>query len=137
VLCGYKDKNDLKNRGLITNGYSLPYNPELTERAKELRNHMTLAEQKLWDEFLRSHKCRFRPQKQIDNYIINFYNAKFKIVIEIDGKIHDELDKAEYDKERTKIFESYGLKVIRFKNEDIINNFNDVCKRINELFSCC
>lgn len=123
-------KKDLTNRGLITSGYSLPYNPKLTDRAKDFRKNMTLAEEKLWTQFLKNYKYRFRAQKQIDNYIADFYCAKLKLIIEIDGKIHNEIDKVEYDLERTKVFESYGLKVIRFKNDDIINNFTNVCRII-------
>lgn len=123
----------MKKRGLVTNGYSLPYNPDLTERAKELRNNMTLTEKKLWTEFLRKHKYRFKAQKQIDNYIADFYCAKLKIVIEIDGNIHDEAERFEYDRERTKVFEAYGLRVIRFRNEEIINSFDVVCRKINQL----
>ena len=125
-------KNDLKKRGLVKSGFSLPYNPGLTQRAKELRNHMTLAEKKLWTGFLQKHPYRFRPQKQIDNYIVDFYCAKLKLIIEIDGKIHNEADRVDYDRERTQIFESYGLRVIRFKNEDVINNFDEVCRKIDE-----
>jgi very-short-patch-repair endonuclease len=125
-------KDELKKRGLITNGYSLPYNPELTERAKKLRNHMTLAEEKLWNGFLKKNQYGFRPQKQIDNFIVDFYCTKLKLVIEIDGDIHDETDREAYDQKRTEIIESFGLKVIRFKNEEVLYDFDRVCKRINE-----
>lgn len=125
-------KSEFAKRRLISNGYSLPYNPELTERAKELRNHMTFAEEKLWNGFLKRYKYRFRPQKQIDNFIVDFYCAKLKMVIEIDGEIHDEENRKGYDKERTRVFESYGLKEVRFRNEEIVNSFEDVCRKIDE-----
>lgn len=125
-------KKELKERGLVKNKYCLAYNPKLTERAKELRNHMTLAEEKLWTNFLQKHEYRFRSQKQIENYIVDFYCAKLKLVIEIDGDIHDENGRTLYDKERTKIFESLGLRVIRFRNEEVDKDFEDVCRRINE-----
>lgn len=126
-------KDNLNKRGLVTNGYSLPYNPDLTDRARVLRHHMTLAEEKLWTQFLKNQTLRFRAQKQIDNYIVDFYCAKLKLIIEVDGNIHDEIDRTEYDIERTKIFESYGLKVIRFRNDEIMNEFEEVCRKINEL----
>jgi len=124
---------DLKKRGLVCNGYSLPYNPKLTERAKDFRNNMTIAENKLWIEFLKNHKYRFRAQKQIDNYIVDFYCSKCKLIIEIDGKIHNSYERFEYDEERSKVFESYDLRVIRFKNEDVISNFENVCNKINQV----
>ena len=66
--------------------------PILFELAKELRNNLTPAEELLWNAFLKNHKYRFRRQKQIDNYIADFYCAKLKLVIEIDGNIHNSLD---------------------------------------------
>lgn len=124
----------MSNR-FVVNGRSLPYNPKLTDRAKEFRNNMTMAESKLWSEFLHKQKYRFRPQKQIDNYIADFYCAKLKLVIEVDGEIHNEVDQSLYDLERTKVFESYGLRVIRFKNDEIINQFDEVCKEIKKFIS--
>ncbi|MGE5328238.1 MAG: endonuclease domain-containing protein, partial [Deltaproteobacteria bacterium] len=126
------DNKDLKKRGLVGNGYILPYNPKLTERAKDFRNNMTMAEKKLWIEFLKNHKYRFRAQKQIDNYIVDFYCSSHKLIIEIDGETHNSFERLEYDEERTKVFESYGLRVVRVKNQDVIYNFEDVCKKINE-----
>jgi len=123
----------LKKRGLVGNGYILPYNPNLTERAKDFRNNMTIAEKKLWIEFLKNHKYRFKAQKQIDNYIVDFYCSKHKLIIEIDGEIHNSYERLGYDEERTKVFESYCIRVIRFKNEDVINNFENVCNKINEV----
>lgn len=126
------NNKDLKKRGLVGNGYILPYNPKLTERAKDFRNNMTITEKTLWTDFLKNHKYRFRAQKQIDNYIVDFYCSRHKLIIEIDGEIHNSFERLEYDEERTKVFESYGLRVVRFKNEDVIYNFEDVCKKINE-----
>jgi len=124
---------EIIKRGLIRTGNYLPYNPNLTERAKDLRNNMTTEEEKLWINFLKNHEYRFRAQKQIENYIVDFYCAKAKLVIEIDGNIHYDENNIVYDKERTKLFESYGIKVIRFKNEEISNDFNKVCIKINKV----
>ncbi len=66
----------LKDRGLITNGYYLPYNPKLTERAIELRKNMTLMESKLWNEFFKNFPLKVMPQKIIDNYIVDFIAPK-------------------------------------------------------------
>lgn len=78
---------------------------------------------------------RILSQRPIDNFIVDFFCPKKKIVIEIDGDSHDSKDGIEYDKERTSILEGYGLRIFRFRNEDILNNFQDVCKKISEFFS--
>jgi very-short-patch-repair endonuclease len=129
------NKKELKSRGLITNNFHLPYNPKLAERAKWMRKNMTETELKLWRDCLKKMPDRILSQRPIDNFIVDFFCPKKKIVIEIDGDSHDSKDGVEYDKERTSILEGYGLKIIRFRNEDILNNFQDVCKKISEIFS--
>lgn len=66
----------------------IPYNKSLSMRAGELRAHMTVAEKKLWYEYLRTHRYRFIRQKAIKNYILDFYCQKLKLGIEIDGDSH-------------------------------------------------
>jgi very-short-patch-repair endonuclease len=126
------DKDDMNRRDLKRNIYCLPYNPKLTQRAKELRNNLTKAEELLWNAFLKNHKYRFRRQKQIDNYIVDFYCAKLKLALEIDGDIHNSLDRIQYDKERTEVIGTYGILLIRFSNEDVFERFEYVCKSIND-----
>lgn len=123
-------KDELKNRGLITTGFHLPYNPKLVSRAKEQRKNMTVAEKKLWREYLRSFTYRVLRQRPIDHYIVDFYCAKLKLVIEVDGGIHDDKNQKEYDKQRTIFLNAYGLTVIRFRNEEVLNEFDRVCKDI-------
>ena len=125
-------KEKLKHMGLITNGYCLPYNPNLTQRAKELKENMTEFERKLWDGFLKKFVYKITCQKQIDNYIVDFYCNKLKLVIEIDGEIHENSNNKEYNLERTKVLEAYRLKVLRFTNKDIEIDFENVCKKIME-----
>jgi very-short-patch-repair endonuclease len=74
-----------RNTELIDSDFHLPYNPKLVERAKNLRKNMTPAEKKLWYSYLRNFKFRVLRQKPIDNFIVDFYCAKLKLVIEIDG----------------------------------------------------
>jgi len=112
--------------------YRLPYNAKLKERARFLRNNQTNAEKKLWYQFLSLHKAKFNRQKIIDNYIVDFYCAKYKLVIELDGPSHDDDEAFEKDKIRTKKLESYGLTVIRFTNYQIYEYFEGV---INEIES--
>ncbi len=114
----------------ITTGYHIPYNPKLKKRARELRNNMTVAESKIWKEFLKSFPCTVLRQKPIDNYIVDFYCASLKLVIEIDGESHEDKDAIEYDRERTAILEGYGLKVIRFTNDEVVSSFDDVCEYV-------
>ena len=64
-------------------------------------------------------------------YILDFYCKKARLVVEIDGGQHYEADTVEYDKKRTNFLEEYGLKVIRFSNGDIYNNFEGVCTLID------
>ena len=124
------NEEDIKRRGLVFTGRHLPYNPDLNDRAKELRNKMTPEENKLWYEFLRNCEHRFRRQHPIDNYIVDFYCADLKLVVEVDGGQHDTAGGKQYDAERDAVLESYGLKVVRVLNEDIMKNFNAVCKEI-------
>jgi very-short-patch-repair endonuclease len=83
------DKKVLRERGLVTNGFYLPYNPDLTVRANELRENMTPMERKLWTGFFKDFPVNVMAQKIIDNYIVDFYCPKLCLVVEIDGSIHD------------------------------------------------
>lgn len=100
-------------KGLITNGNSLLYNPKLVERAREMRKNMTDAEKKLWFGFLRNFNYRVLRQRPIDHFIVDFYCAELKLAIEVDGGQHFTEKGLEYDKERTRILEGYGIKVLR------------------------
>ncbi|AKG22117.1 endonuclease domain-containing protein [Calothrix sp. 336/3] len=115
---------------LNSSDFHLPYNPKLVERAKELRKNMTPAEKKLWHEYLKSFKFRVLKQRPIDNFIVDFYCPALRIVIEVDGESHFTNAGQEYDIERTKILEGYGLKIIRFTNTQVLNQFSSVCEQI-------
>jgi adenine-specific DNA-methyltransferase len=123
----------LRNQGLISTGYHLPYNPDLVERAKDLRKNMTPAEKKLWYEYLRNFKHRVLRQRPINHFIVDFYCPALKLVIEIDGKHHFTEEGKSYDEERRKILERYGLREIRFRNDEVINEFDRVCKEIERI----
>ena len=117
---------------LITSNFHLPYNRNLVIKAKELRKNMTPAEKKLWYEYLREFPLRVLRQKPIDNFIVDFYCAKLKLVIEIDGDTHFSPEAKIKDEERTKILEGYSLRLIRFTNDDVYHNFEAVCQMIND-----
>ena len=108
------------------------YNKKLISRAKELRKEMTKHERQLWYNFLRNHRVKFYKQKIIDNFIVDFYCNSAKLAIEVDGSQHYMEDGIEYDKERTKILNCYGIEVIRFSNVEIEKNFEEVCRMIEE-----
>jgi adenine specific DNA methylase Mod/very-short-patch-repair endonuclease len=118
-----------KVRGLITNGYHLPYNPDLVERARELRRPMTPAEEKLW-EYLKHAPYRFLRQRPIDHFIVDFYCPALRLVIEVDGEQHYTEEGKVYDAERDAILQGYGLRVVRFRNEEVLHYFESVCRRI-------
>ena len=113
----------------------MKHNKILTPYAKKLRKNMTKQEKHLWYDFLRTYRLRFLRQKVIENYVVDFYCSKAKLVIEIDGGQHYTEEIMEYDKKRTEILEGYGLKVIRFTNSDIDNNFEGVCNNIDDIVS--
>ena len=107
---------------------------ELFLKAKELRDRMTTAEQILW-EAVKGNKLngqKFRRQHPIGLYIVDFYNHKNKLVIELDGGYHENEEQKIKDVEREKNLNFNGLKVIRFKNELVINNLPFVLEKINE-----
>jgi very-short-patch-repair endonuclease len=127
------NKETLKERELISTGFHLPYNPDLVERARAMSKNMTLFETKLWTGLLSHFKCRVLRQRPIDNFIVDFYCPKLKLVIEIDGNFHFDLIGKVYDAERTRILEGYGLRVIRIANNDIKNHFHEICENFNKI----
>jgi very-short-patch-repair endonuclease len=87
----------------------------------------------LWFDLLQGYQPRFLKQRIIDRYIVDFYCAKHKLVIELDGDVHG-TDQAElHDQNREKRLISLGLKVVRFQNEDVLKSFDDVVWEIDRL----
>ena len=107
------------------------YNKANIPLAKILRKNMTPWERKLWYEFLRNYPLRFQRQKAIGNYIIDFYCAKARLVIELDGGGHYTTVQIKKDKDRTKELEGMNLTVLRICNLDIDRNFSGVCEFID------
>ena len=118
---------------LKDSNFHLPYNPQLIPIAKELRKNPTPAERKLWQDFLRNFPFRVLRQRPIDNFIVDFYCAALKLVIEVDGESHFTEQGKQYDTERTSILEGYGLKVIRFTNVEVWQSFEGVCRELEGL----
>ena len=89
------------------------HNHQLVPLAKQLRKDMTKEERHLWYDFLRPYPLRFSRQKILGKYIVDFYCAQAKLVIELDGSQHYEDANIEKDAERTAFLEGYGLTVLR------------------------
>ena len=109
------------------------HNKQLVPFAKQLRKEMTKEERHLWYDFLRTYPIRFSRQKILGKYIADFYSAKAKIVIELDGSQHFEDKGLEKDIARTEFLEEYGLIVIRIPNNEISRNFRGVCEYIDAM----
>ena len=107
------------------------YNKTNIPLAKVLRKNMTPWEKKLWYQFLRNYPMRFQRQKAIGNYIADFYCAKARLIIELDGGEHYTPEQIEKDKIRTTKLENMNLAVFRILNRDIDRNFNGVCEYID------
>ena len=107
------------------------YNKANIPLAKQLRKNMTPWERKLWYEFLRIYPVRFQRQKAIGNYIVDFYCAKAKLVIELDGGGHYNAINKQADEARTANLEGMNLKLLRICNLDIDLNFSGVCESID------
>ena len=110
---------------------SLEYKESNIKLAKALRKNATPQERHLWYDFLSTYPVRFQRQKAIDNFIADFYCHKARLVIEIDGSEHYSDDGLQKDKYRTEILEGFDLKVIRFTNTQINNEFQEVCEYID------
>ncbi|MBR4972680.1 MAG: bifunctional riboflavin kinase/FAD synthetase [Oscillospiraceae bacterium] len=108
------------------------YNKKNIPLARALRKNMTPWERKLWYQYLCKYPIRFQRQKAIGDYIADFYCAKAKIVIELDGGGHYEEDQAKADALRTASLEAMKLRVIRICNTDIDHNFRGVCEYIDQ-----
>lgn len=108
----------------------LPYNPNLKEKAKQLRQARNLSEVLFWNQVTKGgfHNIDFDRQRVVGNYIVDFYVKRFGLVIEIDGSSHDY--KVEYDQEREEFLKQLGLKVYRIKVMDIFKRLTNVMEKL-------
>jgi len=110
---------------------------ELEQFRKKLRKNLTPAEAFLW-RHLKAKKLqgrRFNRQHSIRNYIVDFYCASEKLVIELDGAVHNTPQAQEYDAKRTKVLNKLGYTVIRFENKMVFENLESVLSEISEHFT--
>ena len=105
-------------------------NSGLTKTAQMLRKKMTDEERRLWYDFLKGLSVTVNRQKVIGNYIVDFYCAQAGLVIEIDGSQHFTDAGKIKDSKRDCYLQGLGLRVLRYSNDDIHNNFDEVCEDI-------
>ena len=106
------------------------YNKNYVPLAQQLRKEMTPEEKHLWYDFLKKLPLTVNRQKNIGNFIVDFYIASKSIVIEIDGRQHEVLEHNEKDTERDYELSKLGIKVLRYTNKSINKNFCDMCEDI-------
>ena len=105
-------------------------NKNLSELARTLRKNMTRHERHLWYDFLKGLPVMVHRQKVIGSYIVDFYIAEKKLVIELDGSQHYELPGKQADTVRDRYLREQGLTVLRYANSDVDRNFPGVCEDI-------
>ena len=110
---------------------TIPKDNSQLENARGLRREMTPHERKLWYLFLRKYLVKIYKQRIIGRFIVDFYCASAKLVIEVDGSQHYAPQGMAYDEERSLFLSALGLEVLRFSNRDIDREFRGVCEQID------
>jgi very-short-patch-repair endonuclease len=104
---------------------------KLKQVARQMRQEPTQAERRLWQQLKRKQLgAKFRRQHAIERFIVDFYCAEARLVIEVDGMVHDYT--GEHDMIRQEYLESLGLRVLRFTNEDVMKRLEGVLHMIRE-----
>ena len=108
--------------------------PDIFKKAKELRRYETEAEKMLWSKLYKNQMMglQFRRQHPINRFIADFYCARIKLVIEVDGSIYELPETKVYDIGRSEIFNDFGITVIRFSNDQIIDDIESVIQIIEK-----
>jgi very-short-patch-repair endonuclease len=106
--------------------------PVLYEYAKQMRRNATEAEERLWRKLKNRQVAglKFRRQHPIDKFIADFYCHEKDLVIEVDGNVHNQPEQIDLDKARTEALNEFGIKVLRFKNEEVLNDLENVILKI-------
>jgi len=106
--------------------------PQIFDRAQKLSKQTTEAEELLWKK-LRNRRfegLKFRRQHPMSRFIVDFYCHEKMLVVEVDGGIHDVSEVKEHDEGREEELKNFGLTIIRFKNEEVMNNMNGVLEKL-------
>ena len=106
-------------------------NNDMLDVARRLRRDMTPEEKRLWYTFLRKYPVKFYKQRIIESFVVDFYCADARLVLELDGSQHYTEQGMAYDGERSAILHGYGLKVLRFSNREVNQHFDAVCECID------
>ena len=109
------------------------YSKDNIKISRILRKQMTTYERKLWYLFLKDYPIRFKRQTLIGEYVADFYCAKARLVIELDGKWHSSSKQYEKDCKRTDDLKKMGYTVFRVANSEVTKNFKKVCKDIDNI----
>jgi very-short-patch-repair endonuclease len=116
----------------------IAYRKDLKSRARSLRTNATPAERKLWYEFLSGLPQKFSRQKPLGRYVADFYCSRLRLVIEVDGDSHFTEGAERYDGLRTADLQARGLRVLRFTNAEVMQDFEAVCAVVlNVLGDAC
>ena len=110
---------------------AIPKDNSQLENARRLRREMTPHERKLWYLFLRKYPVKIYKQRIIGGYIVDFYCASAKLVIEVDGSQHYEPLGTAHDSARSAFLTTLGLEVLRFSNRDVDRDFRGVCAQLD------
>ncbi len=108
----------------------------LRKRRKELRNNLTIAEAALWN-FLKGRQLdnrKFRRQHSIGPYIVDFYCAQERLIVELDGDVHNNPIAEHYDFKRSMYLENLGYKILRFENQMVFGQLSSVLNEIKDNF---
>ena len=113
--------------------HTVTKNYKMLGTARTLRRNLTPQERRLWYSFLRNYPVKVYKQRIIESFIVDFYCAQARLVIELDGSQHYTSQGKAYDAERSSILQQYGLQVLRFANNDIDRHFDAVCQQIHNI----
>jgi len=106
---------------------------ELKQYRRDLRNHLTPAEAKLWTYLQKSQLGqKFRRQHSVELYILDFYCPQSKLAVELDGDHHYTTEAHHYDKRRDSFLQTLGIRVLRFENDDVFNKLPDILNSISK-----
>ena len=105
----------------------------MQRRARQLRREMTPQERYLWYNFLSGYPVRFRRQKVVGNFILDFYCHQAGLAVELDGSQHFEPKDAAYDRKRSEYLRRMGICVVRYDNRQVNEEFRAVCEEIDRI----
>jgi very-short-patch-repair endonuclease len=108
--------------------------PASIQNAREFRKHPTFSEKILWNS-LRNRRMagvKFRRQHPVGQFVLDFFCREKSVAIEIDGRIHERIDKSEHDMERTKYLALRGITLLRFSNDQVLDNLPLVLREIQK-----